>query len=96
MLVLGVQSRLWKSLRAKRPHGTYFFVGRFLRLRRNANWQLDSLLSRAGLGHPGKGELLWHAPPEDCFTGLMGSSTQDGTGCTDLQLIGRSVADCQA
>ncbi len=26
----------------------------------------------------------------------MGSSTQAGTGCTDLQLIGSIVVDCQA
>ncbi len=50
----------------------------------------DSLPSRAGLGG------LFVAPPlEDCLTGLMGSSTRAGTGCTELQLIGSSVADCQ-
>ncbi len=27
---------------------------------------------------------------------LLGSSTQAGTGSTDIQLIGSSVADCQA
>ena len=35
-------------------------------------------------------------PLEDCLTRLTGSSTRAGTGCTDLQLIGSSVADCQA
>ena len=29
------------------------------------------------------------------LTGLTGSSTRSGTGCTDLQLIGSSVTDCQ-
>ncbi len=34
------------------------------------------------------------APPlEDGFAGLTGSSTLAETGCTDLQLIGSSVAD---
>ena len=35
-------------------------------------------------------------PLEDCLTGLTDSFVRDGTGCTDLQLIGSSVADCQA
>ena len=35
-------------------------------------------------------------PMEDCYTMLTGSSTRAGTGCTDLHLIGGSVADCQA
>ncbi len=42
---------------------------------------------------------LFVVPPlEDCLTGLSasGSSTQAGTGCTDLQLVGSSVTDCQA
>ncbi len=30
-------------------------------------------------------------PLEDCLTGLTGSSTLAGTGCTDLQLICGSV-----
>ncbi len=36
---------------------------------------------------------LFVAPPlEDCLTGLTGSSTRAETGCTDLHLIGSSVA----
>ena len=31
-------------------------------------------------------------PLEDCLTGLKGSSTLTGTGCTDLQLICGSAA----
>ncbi len=70
---------------------THVFVGRVLRLRRNTHWQknasFDSLLSRAGLGVIlGKGGLFV-TPPLDCLTGLTGSSTRAGTGCTDLQLI---------
>ncbi len=38
----------------------------------------------------GKGGLFVAPPLEDYFTGLT------GTGCTELQLIGSSVADCQA
>ena len=30
------------------------------------------------------------------YTGLTGSSTQVEIGCTDLQLIGGTVVDCQA
>ncbi len=44
----------------------------------------------------GKGGLFVAPPLEDCLPGLTGSSTRAGTGCTDLQLIGSSVADCQA
>ena len=44
----------------------------------------------------GKGELFVAPSLEDCLTGLTGSSTRAGTGCTDLQPIGSSVADCQA
>ena len=47
----------------------------------------DSLLSRAGLEHPGKGWIV-----RDTTTWLTGSSTPAGTGCTDLQLISSSVA----
>ena len=43
-----------------------------------------------------KGGLSVELPLEDCFIGLAGSSTWAGTGCTDLQLIGSSVADFQA
>ena len=39
-------------------------------------------------------DCSWHH--NDCYTGLTGSSTRAGTGCTDLQPIGSSVADCQA
>ncbi len=38
----------------------------------------------------------FRVPLKDCLAGLTGSSTQAGTGCTILQLIGSSVADCQA
>ena len=44
----------------------------------------------------GKGELFVAPPQEDCLIGLTGSSTRAGTGCTNLQLIGSSEADCQA
>ncbi len=39
----------------------------------------------------------WFVAPqlEHCLTELTGSSTQAGTGGTELQLIGSSVADCQ-
>ena len=40
----------------------------------------------------GKGGLLVTPPLEDCLTGLTGSSTQAGTSCNDLSLIGSSVA----
>ncbi len=46
-------------------------------------------------GIMGKGGLFVAPPLEDCLTGLTGSSTLAGTGCTDLQLIGSSVADLQ-
>ncbi len=48
------------------------------------------------LGILGLGGLFVAPPLGDCLTGLTGSSTQAGTGCTDLQLIGSSVTDCQA
>ena len=41
----------------------------------------------------GKSRLFLAQPLEDCLTGLTGSSTQSGTGCTDLHLIGSSVAN---
>ena len=54
------------------------------------------LVLTAGLGHPGKGWIVFVTPPlEDCLTGLTASSTQTGTGRAELQLIGSSVADCQ-
>ena len=76
-------------------------IGRFLRLRWNThccnNASFDSLLYRAGLGQLGKGWIVRGTTTiEDCLTGLTGSSTQVGTGYTDLQLIGSSVADYQA
>ncbi len=43
-----------------------------------------------------KGGLFVAPLLEYCLTGLAGSSTRAGTGGTDLQLIGSSVADCQA
>ena len=44
----------------------------------------------------GKGGLFVAPLLQDCLNGLTGSSTQAGTGCADLQLIGSIVADCQA
>ena len=47
----------------------------------------------------GKSGLFVAPPLEECLTGLMGSSgssTRAGTCSTNLQLIGSSVADCQA
>ncbi len=88
------------AFRRKLPSHTsclaYVIVGRVLRLRRNTHCHkdasFDSLLSRAGLGHLGKGWIVRSicvAPPlEDCLTGLTGSSTQGGTAS--------SVAGCQA
>ncbi len=62
---------------------TLVVVG-ILRLRQNTRWQqnasFDGLLSRAGLGHLGKGRLFVATPLEDYLTGLMGSSTRAGTG----------------
>ncbi len=52
----------------------------------------NSLLSRAGLGHLGKG---WPTTRRWPYW-LSYSSIQAGTGGTDLQLIGSSVAGCQA
>ena len=73
---------------------------RVLRLRRNTHWHkhasFDSLLSRVGLGHFGRG---WNVRGTTtrrwpyCANGL--SSTRAGTGCTDSQLISSSVDDCQ-
>ena len=58
---------------------------------------LTALESRNGLGHLKKGWIARTLSPlEDCLTGLTGSSTPTETGCTDLQLIGTSVADRQA
>ncbi len=55
----------------------------------------NSLLSRAGVGHLGKGWTCRGTTTlEDCLTGLTGPSTRAGTGCTDIQISG--VADCQA
>ena len=51
----------------------------------------DSLL---GLGHLGEGRIVRGTITS--LSGLTGSSTQAGTGRTNLQLIGISVADCQA
>ena len=44
----------------------------------------------------GKGALFAAPQLKGCLIGLIGSSTQTGTGCINLQLIGSSVADCQA
>ncbi len=59
---------------------------------------LTVYLPLPALRHLGKGGLFVAPPLEDFLTGLTGSSTRAGTGCkgcTDLQLIGSSVADCQ-
>ena len=61
-------------------------VGRVLRLQNVPVF--DSLLSHAGLGHLGKGWIVC----DTTTTGLTGSSTQAETVCTDLKLIGSSVA----
>ena len=50
---------------------------------------MDSLLSYSGLGHLGKG---WIVRDTATRSTLLGSYTQAGTGCADLQLIGSSVA----
>ncbi len=46
----------------KNNHKNCLYVDRVLRLRRNTQWQksarFDSLLSRAGLGHLGKGWIV--------------------------------------
>ena len=74
-------------------------VGRVLRLRRNTHCQehasVNSLLSRPGLTHLGKGWIVRGTTTKKCLTGLTSSSTQAGTGRTDLQLIGSIVAYCQ-
>ena len=41
-------------------------------------------------------EMAYSSIIEDFLAGLTGSSTQAGTDCADIQLIGNSVADCQA
>ena len=71
---------------------TLVVVFRVLRLRRNTHWYFTNAsfdcLQFAGLRHFGKKWIV--------LTGLTDSSTRAGTGCTDLQLIDSSVADCQA
>ena len=39
--------------------------------------------------------LFMATPLKGCLVGLTGSSTRAGTGCTNSQLNGSSVADCQ-
>ena len=79
---------------------TLLVVGRVLRLRRIAYWQglpvSTAYFSRAGLGYLGKGWIVRDTTTRRLDTGQTGSSTQAGTCCADLQLIGSSVADCQA
>ncbi len=58
------------------------------------NVSFDSLFSHADLGHLGKGWIV--RGTTNSLTWLTGSSTQAGTGGTNVQLIGSSVADCQA
>ena len=57
---------------------------------------LTAYFAVQALGILAKGGLFVAPPLEDCLTGLNGSSTRAGTGCTKLQLIDSSVADCQA
>ncbi len=67
----------------KRVCFAIYVVDRVLRLLRNTHWHdcasFDSLLSRAG-----KGGLFVAPPLDDGLTGLTGSSTLAGTGCTGL------------
>ncbi len=74
-------------------NGMHLIASCVLRLRWNTHTQdnanFDSPLSRAGLGRLAEGYIL-------CLNGLTGSSTPAGTGCTDFQHAGSSVADCQA
>ena len=61
------------------------FIGRVLRLRRNAYWynfaRFDSLLFvELAQSIMGKGVLFVTPPLEDCITGPTGSSIQAGTG----------------
>ena len=59
---------------------------------------LDSLFSRAGLRHLGKGWIVCDTTTRRLpyWANGTGSSTRAGTGCIDLQLIGSIVTDCQA
>ena len=70
-----------------------FFVGRVLRLRRNMHWQdiasFDGLLSLDGLWHLGKGRIVRGTTTRRLPPRLTGSSTQAGTGCTDIQALTR-------
>ena len=72
---------------------------RVLRLRRNTHWQkyasFDTQLSPVlATGIMGKDGLFEALQLED--TWLTGSSTRAGTDCTNLQLPGSSVPNCQA
>ena len=70
-----------------------------LRLWQNTHWQetisFDNL-SRAGLGHLGKGGIVSCTTTRYRLAGLTGSSVRAGTGSTNLQLLRSSFADCQA
>ena len=74
-------------------------VFRLLRLQRIAHWHqnasFDSLLSRAGFEHRGKGWIFRGTNTRRWPYWATVSSTQAGTGCTSLHLIGSIVADCQ-
>ena len=100
--ILALAKVAWAAKLVKLFYLPNFFVGRVLRLRRNTHWQehvsFDSLLSRDGLGHLvlGKGWVVRGTTTRRLPYWANGSSTRAGTGCTDLQLIGSNVADCQA
>ena len=69
-------------------------VGRVLRLWRNPHWQqnasFDSLLSRAGLGHLGKGWIVRDTTTIRLPYWVNGLFYTSWNRCTDLQLISSS------
>ncbi len=96
----GSRDETEKAAQVKTSPTILFVVGRFLRLRRNTHWQwyasFDSLLSRAGYWHHGKGWIVCGTTTSRLHYWAKGSSTRAETGCAYTQLIGSSVADCQA
>ena len=78
----------------------YHVVSRVLRLWRNVQGQehagFDSLLSRAGLEHLGKGWIVRVTTTRKLPYWSTSSSTRAGTGRCDFKLIVIFVADCQA
>ena len=86
---------VWQLRLFARPHVMMTSLGRFLRLRWNMDRHgsmpvLTAYFPVLAYGISGKGGLF--VAPQDGLTGLTGSSIRAGTGCTDLQLIGSSVA----